>query len=322
MSKSKKSTDPALIASQIEFPPNTTDDPKFLIDAIFLSHELHLITGPDGERGKRNTFTYQLLADWSQGLNVFNGFVSHPVPFSYVCYGRTPEATTLALQKLNITVDFHPVYLSSADAKDLTNIVKLAREAVPDVRLIVLDSISALCPGSRDNTTVTNMLIVLKDICRKNGITIIGVGSYPKAKAGEQYPNVRDRISGGGAFSQFTETMISVEAMAHKRNPNYMVVASIGSSEEEQEFPFHWDDDLHKLMPGFIRLGPTWRNIMDEWLSEFKPSEVISTEDITKAADERVDVKRASVFMWITEKRDEGRIMSQERGKYIIRRKA
>ena len=318
MTKTKK----APIASQIQFPPNTSNDPKFLIDSIFLSHELHLITGPDGERGKRSTFTYQFLADWSRGLNVFNGFVSHPVPFSYVCYGRTPEATAVALEKLNITTDFHPIYLSSADAKDLSNIIRASREAVPDVRLIVVDSISALCPGSRDNTVATNMLITLKDICRACGVTIIGVGSYPKAKAGETYPNVRDRISGGGAFSQFADTIISIEAIDHQRdNPNYMVTASVGSTEEEERFPHHWDGDARRLVPGFLKIGRTWKDIMDEWLFDFQPGEIVTTDDILKAADERTEVKRTQLFVWIADKRDDGRIMPQEKGKYIVRRK-
>jgi hypothetical protein len=323
MSRSKKSETAASATPQITFPVNTTEDPEWLIDDILPAHEIHLIVGPDGERGKRSTFTIQMIADWAQGKQVFNGFASHPVPFVYICYGRTPGATRRAIKNLRIGVNFKTAFLTGAEAKDLTNVVMRAQQVEPEVRLIILDSISALCPGGRDNRIAAEMLNRLQDLCTHCGITILGVASYPKAKAGEQYPNVRDRISGGGAFSQFAETVIAIEAMEHHVSLNYGITVSVGSIEEEESFAFHWEAPLHRLVPGFIEVPVEikWHQVMDEWLDEFDAGEIITTEDIYGAAKERTDAKRTSLFAWIESKRDEGRIMSQMRGKYVVTRK-
>lgn len=321
MPSKPKSTTPSIVVTPPKsFNPNSPS-PEYLIEEILPAHEIHLIFGPDGEQSRRDTFVHQMLSEWAMGQSVLGTWQSFPVPFCYMCYGRTPASLQRSLDKHQILTRFPTVFLTPTDAHDPNNIIRLASNAVPDLRLIVLDSISLLCPNSRDNANLTNSLLGLKAFCAANNVTIIGVASAPKAKANERYPNVRDRISGGGAWSQLAETMISVEAIDHRSCPNYAVTVSIGSTEEEEVFAFHWDPDRHRLIPGYILNQKPWRKVMNEWLEEFTPGDVFTTDEARTAAEERVEISDATLYVWLGEKTDEGRVMSQIKGRYLVRKR-
>ena len=192
----------------------TIRSPKYLVDYILPSREVHLIGGPSGS-GK-STWVFQTLIDWSEGKHIL-GYESHPVPWVYVSTDRSVEGVERVFERMKIDPERIPFASTlGAESDQIGAHLDAGLKRVPNARLFVVEGMSGLVPESSRSqnggySTVRRFLGRLARLCHEGDITIIGVVHSPKMKEDSRYTNPRQRVMGSVAWAAYTETIFLVE---------------------------------------------------------------------------------------------------------------
>lgn len=190
--------------------------PKYLIDDILPSREVHLLGGPSGS-GK-STWWFQVIPEWAEGKPVL-GHTSHPTPWCYVSTDRSTEGVIRTLERLGIdpsTIPFISVVDEVNDSP--TNYLDLALRAFPEAKLILLEGISSLVPvnsrqGDGGYRAVTRFLRILGRLCREHDVTVWGSAHSPKMKPEDRFTNPRQRVMGSVAWGGYSESIFLIEPL-------------------------------------------------------------------------------------------------------------
>jgi RecA-family ATPase len=188
---------------------------EYIVADILPRYEVHLIGGPSG--AGKTTLMFQLIEDWAQSKSVF-GHDSFPTPFIYIPCDRSEDSTLRTMDRMGVTIDV-PIY-SLVDNNVPANIDTIVRCAQEQLHVksgtpitIFIDAFGTLVPGGKinDYATVGSWLREVNRKCKREKITIIGMGHSTKTKEGEKFDNPRQRFLGSVAWGGFVDTMIFIE---------------------------------------------------------------------------------------------------------------
>lgn len=193
------------------FPPKETlaETPRYLIDGILPTNEIHLIIGPSGVGKTR--WLIPMIDDWFHGRPVFD-LPSHPQSFGYLVCDRTIDSTAFTIESMgydpsqfllksmmNNNEDLHP------DSLDIL----FPRH----IRVLFIEAIAALVPNGKinDYQTVLKFYRALSHlIVKRKNLTIIGSIHTPKAWSGEELINTREKALGSVAWAACGSTILDL----------------------------------------------------------------------------------------------------------------
>jgi hypothetical protein len=118
------------------------------------------------------------------------------------------------LKRLSIDPEDNFPVFSSFDKhlKTLESAVDMALEIFPDTRVIFLDSLTKFIEGDPNRpATVSKIFDQASTLGEKYGLTFIATTCAAKAKVGEHYLNLRQRVSGSAMFGSSAVTIIIIE---------------------------------------------------------------------------------------------------------------
>lgn len=214
-------TPSVVVAPSPPKPPPVSD---FIVDTIFPKHELILMGGP-AQSGK-TTLVFQIIADWSAGLNVF-GYQSHAAPFCYVSCNQSLSSCRTSMHRAGLDGGPAVPILSMIDRNGSDENKKLTFEdvcaSVRDYRsateVIFLDGILRLCPGSpNDNSIVSEFLSQVIRTLQRFKLTLIATGRSAKPKEATNGSRSIDKFLGATAWTEYAETFIAIDN-ARSRDP-------------------------------------------------------------------------------------------------------
>jgi len=162
---------------------------SYIVSPIFPCGSLHLIVGDSG-MGK-STWLLDTLHDWSMGMAVMGGLISHPCEWVYVSMDRALQDTNRTLKRLGLSNWDIPAYaieeLCPRDtATDLlvAPTIEQIHQLFPKAKLIVLEGLQTILPntsrGQTQNKAEGLWLINLRDRILNKGITVIATEHKPK----------------------------------------------------------------------------------------------------------------------------------------------
>jgi RecA-family ATPase len=265
--------------------------PKYLIDEILPSREVHLLGGPSGS-GK-TTWWFQIIQDWAAGRDVL-GHASHPVPWAYISADRSEEGVLRVLERLHIdpaTIPFLSVV--DEDNDSASHYISKALEKFPTAKLLMLEGISSMVPvsskqGDGGYKAVTRFLRILGKLCRSHDITIWGSAHSPKMKAADRYTDPRQRVMGSVAWAGYTESIFIIEPppsedreQSHRRT---LMSLPRNAKQEYFDLAFNdqgrlvpWADEIDDIfiLEFFKKIGPgnsftrlVFNQAMEKYISE------------------------------------------------------
>lgn len=162
---------------------------SYIIAPVFPCGSLHLLVGDSGI-GK-STWLLETLYDWSRGISVMGGLISHPCEWVYVSMDRALQDTDRTLRRLGLGAWDIPAYAIEelCPRDDSTKLlvaptVEHIHNLFPKAKLIVLEGLQTVLPntgrGQTQNKAESLWLINLRDQVLNKGITVIATEHKPK----------------------------------------------------------------------------------------------------------------------------------------------
>lgn len=203
--------------------------PKYLVDPILPTHEIHLVAGSSNVGKSR--WLFNMLLEWEQGKPVL-GLPSTPVPWCYVTADRSLASVHRTFADMGISP--HAINVIPAFGQDYKNWTSIIQAVVNSkAQMAVIEAFGSFVrpPGLSHQVKfflneVGCMLPPTNG--NRNGLTIIGVMESPKLKPGERYKDPRQRVSGVATWAHFTETIFLIERLNPDKpsDPNRVLYVS------------------------------------------------------------------------------------------------
>jgi len=293
--------------------PQSSD--TFLVDQIIPLNEVHLICGPSG--AGKSTLASQLASESRQGGEIF-GRACYPFPLCYVaCASPLPRLRTImraaGIDPASIP-HFSLVGKCRPDERTVEFVVSLARELVPDLRVLIIDAFAILCQGKiNDHRDVAQFMISAQDTCDRESLTIIGcVGSAKPRDDGQNAAAPRDRIIGATTWSESSGTKIIIDPEKPRDPGNpYRVIHVLPHGLRPETFQFEFKDGA--LVPrDMFEEGP-----LDAWLISIAAGTELRTSEIVAAA-ESMKISRRTCNYWIAKQVEAGTLVRLRQGVFRV----
>lgn len=297
-------------------PTHPTDG--FLVDDILPANCVHLLGGASGV-GK-TTFALQFLDEW-HASRTFLGLPAAPVPFCWVSCKRSNKSLCRTIRRVRPSIVVPIVSLiGSIPVREgdspVHHALKLARDRVPELRLLVFDSLTALCPGKiTDNAAVAKFMSSLNSLCERESVTILGFGQAAKIREGETIHNPRERFIGSVAWGGFAETVIHIESLKvsdPKDKRRQVTILPMNSS------PITLNYELDAAGCYQDAGEDIASSMLDGWADELPTGAEFSTSEALSAMMAR-GISRRSIFRWL---KASTRLLKISHGRYRVLPKA
>lgn len=273
---------------------------EFIVDKIFPRSEVHLLGGPSG--AGKTTLLFQILSAWELGEDVF-GYKSFPLPWAYIACDRSQEATERTLKRLNLHPSSVCSLVNTEIPLSLPAILTHVQKSHTHTKVLAIDGIGRLCPEGKinDYNMVSNFLCGLNRFCRKNDVTIIGLGHTTKVKKGEEFINPRQRILGSVAWGGFSDTVVVIEPT----NPEDVddpqrTVLILPRNESSFRLDYQFDKD-GKLVP---RANEVAEVLFEQWLNKQSAGFEFTVLMLVEATGQH----RRTVERWLAKQVENGRL--------------
>lgn len=294
---------------------------KYIIDPILPTGEVHLIGGPSGV-GK-STEINQILDRLDSGRSIF-GYPppDSAVPWTYISCDRSAAGMERTLDRLRLPVDRSRYWSRSALPRPsglLPSVGEIIRWC--STPLLIIEALTVLLPQTRSGnpsnnyTLVGSWLMDVSELCQKHDKTIIATVHSAKAKAGEGYADLRQKVLGSVAFAAMVETIFLIDrAKPEDETDPGRIIHVLPRNAAETRHYFELDSQ------GMFRpaLAPSEADctLVIESIFQAIPSEaVFETSDIIVEAEKR-GVSRASVFRWLQRALRDRRVERVASGRY------
>ena len=295
--------------------------PRYFVDKIFRSHAVHLLCGSSGS-GKTTWLFQQFKDNWVLGKSIF-GYAVHPVPYLYITADRSQDETAETLERVGLDPKTFP-YLSLTSKmarenklRNWKNILALVRKTHPEVRLLIIDGFMGLIPGRRDRNTdggfshIADFLTDLQGELEDADLTLIAICHATKVKEDSFYLNPRERILGSAAWAAHASTIVVLGPTkpGDKDSTDLRTLVLCPRNAAEQYFEYRLDrnglliEASNEVDEG-IALGFLLR--MPDGF-EFETSVVLQAFP---------DVTPRTIYRWLRQWEQEGRIKTVKRGLY------
>jgi hypothetical protein len=162
-------------------------DTEFLVESLYPVHKVHMFIGRTSPcKDEIATFVLdQFINPWCQGLPVF-GHKSHPMPFCYVdcCDSLLRLALILFNLRHPALEDFPGISLIDnpppfPDTDLFDHCLYIARQCVPDLKVLFLDGYAHILPGDPHDDADTERFNARVDkAAREENITVIGIDEF------------------------------------------------------------------------------------------------------------------------------------------------
>lgn len=286
-----------------------------LIENVLPAYECSLLSGASGV-GK-TTILFQALDRFRQGLDVF-GQPTHPCEFIYVACDISGDTIRATMERVGVD-PVHIPHISLLDhrqrrapeidprtklprpdnsiERNFAAVVAAVRQGRPNLRLIVIDAIAVLLGRANPNdyAVVSEFLTDITSVCKSERLTILGCVHPAKAKVGEEYAHMRQRIMGSGAWGAFCSTVLNLESddPANPRNgARTLTIIPRNSPTLVQSWRFGDDGVL---------CAPDERMdeyVLDSWLAGQSPDTVLRSSEIQLVAAHN-SISRRSFYAWL-----------------------
>lgn len=187
----------------------------FIVDRIFPSRRIHILTGASGSN--KTTYLFQQLPLWEKGLP-WHGLASTPVSWVYVACDRPQDEADDTLRRVGVDPEKITRFSLVDERYKHLRSYKMFMSHIdlnyPNARLLVIDAFYVMTPNGKysDNHTVNEFLTELAIWCKKKDITIIGTTHSPKMKDGDSYLAARECILGAIAWGGFASTVMYIRS--------------------------------------------------------------------------------------------------------------
>lgn len=183
-------------------------------------NQVHTIAGGSGT-GK-TTLVFQLIRAMQEGTDFF-GLKTQRHPLAYITFDRDEEETvetieriwpeacdTDALKVTGIPIICLPIVKPDAQRRGQDHRMDAAFATIlakaPEARAWIMDGLYTLCPDGDLNNylNVAEWFQRMRDFCKANDITLIGITHAPKQREGNRIIEPRQMLLGsvaGGGFS-------------------------------------------------------------------------------------------------------------------------
>ena len=298
--------------------PSPAVNQKFIIDQILRRDALSLISGPSNS-GKTILMLQMLSAISASAL--FFGHPSCAVPFCIVSCDRPVFAIDDTMASLGLQPGLWPhfslvdppqwltsrpqSYNPLEDYFHLPEILSLIQCKMPDIKLVVLDCLPALCPGNINlQKDVSNFCREAGRLCRQQHVAMLGT-IYATKNSSDVAPI--DRIFGSGAWAAHTDTKFILEPQEELRT---LHILSLNGPPEH--FDLQHDPATGLLVP-VVDQDSCFR-VLDTWLLQMEPGAVFTTSQ-AKEYGESQGISARTVERWLKARIEIG-IMKIGRGEY------
>ena len=289
---------------------------NFLVDQILPAKEIHLIGGPSG--AGKTTLMLQVVQDFSLGKSIF-GHPSHPLPFCFISLTRSrfsilSTARKIGFPRLPLVAVMEE---KNTGPRTITSLYQTALRAVPDVKVLFLDSLHQLCPGNIIRyDEVSSFLRATMCVMQELGITIIARTETAKP---EEWKG-RQRVLGSVAWTERVSTIITVEQVTDSPNDHRRRVTILPRNAAPEVWPMIFNEQGRIVSS---RLGEQYG---DEQYDNF----VVLVAALLEAEGEvrfkqieemaaSLEISRRTIYNYLERMKQEGRIESVGLGLYRAR---
>ncbi len=282
----------------------------YFVNGLWPKRRLNLISGASGA-GKTRWIVPQLFA-LLEGKPVL-GEPTVPTRVAYVCCDRTAEDARDTMSDLGHDPSKMPIFSFMDNELEwtFTNVVNFVPAGT---ELVFIEAIAALVPGGSliDYHSILKLGRHAHRTTRSTGFNFWGSTHTPKLKKGEDFKHTRDNVIGSSAWPGISGTIVHI----HENEQGQREVHILPRDSEPRIIVCEFDTSGHLVECNKI-IGTV---ILDLWLSKLEPETVITVEMIMEQAV-RTKVSRRTVFRWIDDKVNEGRLLRLTKGTYQVRAK-
>jgi hypothetical protein len=322
-----------MIDSNSVYPLHPLFSSRALVHGLFLPRSINVIVGDTKSGRMRLALThFNTYADPSSRL-FLDRAVTRPVQLGCILCSRPPERTLNDIEGMNLShLDLAGMFpierwnASQVDRADRENRIR-SLEAVytqfdhPDEdgnpktrnglpRFLLIENLIALSGSNRatDEEKIAIFLDQLREFCEKNECTILATVGTPKAKKGEWYPSITQRIRGSAMWGEGVDTIIAVEevqptllnGLTADSAPSYRKIYLKPSSQPEITRWARFEDSGRLVLtdePQTTTL--TGQDILDRQLLQIPPGEAIRPA-LFYSWGMKADISERTIRRWIT----------------------
>lgn len=182
------------------------------------------------------------------------------------------------------------------------------------MKVLFLDGLAALCEKVSDERTVTQFMLTITEACSRMGITVIATIRSSKARTGEGYVSIRERIIGSGAFCSYSDTKIGIEPTKPSEPMNNSRVITLLPQNSKPEV-LNFTLSEFGLLPG--EGVSTKARALDEWLVGAERGITVTTSALVELAA-TTNLSESTVYRWIRIQVELGTLDKVGHGQYRI----
>lgn len=321
-SNSSKPASPTQPAAQ----PAPPDD--FVVEGMFPTKRVHLIAGPVG--AGKSTYIYQLGRAILDGTEFMGKPTHNGGRFVYIAADRTRREALATLRRMG-ALDLIPrvrwLFINEIRQKGIVPFLETIIEqncSVGDT--IVVEPFQFFLRDDKNRTgdpnsymDVSHWICKVKDVVEKFGVTLFGSVHPPKAKKGEGYGSVRDRLIGTSAWTGFTSTTVYIEPV----NPDdvtdpYRTIHVLVRDGQNFTLEYMQEPNHGLLVPA---MKVVRKSELDLWLEAMNEDVTITTQD-AEAQAITFGKSAKTGQRWLAQKAEDGYVKKVGHGVYQKRRKS
>lgn len=281
---------------------------EYFVNGLWPKRRLNLISGASGA-GKTRWIVPQLFA-LLEGRPIM-GEPTKPTKVAYVACDRTSEDARDTMSDLGHDPSKMPIF-SFMDNELEWTFANVVTFVPPGTELVFIEAIAALVPGGSiiDYHSILKLGRFAHKTTRTTGFNFWGSTHTPKMKKGEDFKHTRDNVIGSSAWPGISGTIVHIVENDQGQREIHILPRDF----EPRIITCEFDASGHLVECSKI-IGTV---IMDMWLNKLEPETLLTTDQIMEQGT-RAKVSRRTVFRWIDDKVNEGRLLKVGQGTYQTR---
>lgn len=294
---------------------------RYLIDPIWPSREVHIITGESGV-GKTTLLT-QWVNDLAAGRPIL-GFKLPPQKVVYISNERSQESLEIDNDaRWKLTAPFYTIAEAMKGVKvplkdrwSYAGLVGLIEKYSGEgFKVMVVDPIVTFCPKPNDQNEVHRFLYTLaQSELKRFGVTVIASGHPPKEREGQKILNIRQKVAGSQGWGSFSNCNMHLEAANDENRMETRVRLEV-RSRHAQPMEFFFDrDEIGRLVEIPSLESQSTEFVM---LRVLEGKKVLHTSEAVEWGEKR-GVDRRNVTRWMKKLEVSGVLAHLERGSWSV----
>jgi len=297
---------------------------EYLVDAIFPTRRLHIVSGPVG--AGKTTLEFQMTRCVLDSAPFLDYATHNSEGVVFISADRSRRETHATLRRMDM-LDLAPrikwVFMQELPGDLMPNLELMIGQHTRPGQMVIVEPLGYFLRDGQgrmgnpnDYGQVSHFLKKVKAAIERHNVTVISSLHPSKVKGGDTYAAMREKLLGSTAWAGFTDTILFIEP-TEPDDPNSPYRRLHVLPRNTRAFTLEYmQDPEHGGLFVPVEMAKPMKNKLDLAIEAYT-EEFFSSEDLEQWSVD-ANISRATAWRWLEQKVRDGIIERVGRGSYRL----